>query len=267
VPFVLAVCAVWFTPVATSASFEPAPALDADAPVILVLPAEWRSDGEPLTLRARLADATGVSRVRAWVMGEGDREYWSVELDAASGAEWSARLPAWKDRGTTAMFWVEAWDRLGNGPRRSGGPANPFVVRLEEPAASAPAPPATKHGGVAVGLLVAPLGLLWLMYRQDRRQRELNFWRELLAPVADRRGPELLRGIDALCARPHVHPTRGETRLDRAELRHWMDHLREVGELRERPRSQRPGRRWHRPGHQGVVAEIAWLPERRRRLS
>jgi hypothetical protein len=167
-------------------------------------------------------------------------------MDAGDPPEWRARLPAWKGRGSTLVFWVEAWDRLGNGPRRSGGAASPFVVRLEEPVAQEAAAPATRKSSVALGLLVAPLGLLWLMYRQDRRQRELSFWRALLAPIAERRGSELLRGVDEICARPHLHPLRGEVRIARAEIRHWLEHLRELDELRSRPRLHSPARRWPR---------------------
>lgn len=153
------------------ASFTPAPALDVDPPALLALPTTWKGDLEPLTLDVKAIDGSGVSRVRAWVMGEHDADYWEVELDPVPGGRWRAVLPAWKARGGVLTYWVEAWDRLGNGPRRAGSSTRPIVAQLDPP----PPDPVVTHAGtgssLALLLLFAPLVLVWVMYVQDRRER------------------------------------------------------------------------------------------------
>lgn len=216
-------------PAAVLASLHPVPRLDADPPVVLVLPTSWRSEAEPVLLRARIVDATGVARVTAWVMGAEDQDYRPIAMTRAANGDYVADLAPWQGRGAAIVYYVEAYDHLGNGPRRSGDPGSPFVARIE-PEQATPVPRAAGASGrIALGLLLAPLALLWLMYRQELNRREEAFWVGLLRPVAGKRGTDLVRALDELATRTHRHPHRGETRVARSELRRWLVELRSSG--------------------------------------
>ena len=84
-------------PAATEASLEPVPALDVNAPVILVLPSSWESPREPVVLRARVSDTSGIGRVTAWVMGENDEDYRPYPMQLAPDGGYEARLPAFRE--------------------------------------------------------------------------------------------------------------------------------------------------------------------------
>jgi hypothetical protein len=248
-------------PTAASATFEPAPELDVSPPVILVLPSEWSTPEAPAILRARIGDRSGIGRVTAWVMGENDEDYRPYPMQLAPDGGYETRLPAWQGRGSILVYFVEAFDLLGNGPRRSAGPGNPFVLRAEE---VAPVPIEQSAGSrkqLAVGLLLAPLALLWLMYRQDRGQRERRFWVETLEPLTDLRGTLLVQAIDGVCSRTVRHPYRGEVRLSRIEVRRWMHCLRESGELPPRRPTLRQPVPWRRRASEGDLdGDVVWLP-------
>lgn len=251
-------------PTVLSASFDSTPELDVDPPVILVLPAAWESDEAPLVLRARIADRSGVGRVVAWIMGEEDPDYRPVEMQPAEDGTHAVELPGWRGRGEALVFFVEAYDRLGNGPRRSATPGNPFVVRVEETEVlEGSAQAAGIQREVAIGLLLAPLSLLWLMYRQERQQRARRFWVALLEPVAAKRGSELSRAIDAICARPHSQPGRGEVLLRRAQVRRQLERLRDSGALKRIPSAIRtsPRHRKHStsPRESQAPGQVVWL--------
>jgi RarD protein len=110
-------------------------------------------------------------------------------------------------------------------------------------------------------LLMAPLALLWLMYRQDRGQRERKFWLGVLEPMTDLRGAILVQAIDGACSHIVYHPYRGEVRLDRTEIRRWMRSLRESGELKPRRRTHREPIPWQtRRPEAEVVGGTIWLP-------
>jgi len=247
-------------PAAAAASFEPAPELDVDPPVILVLPSDWVGEHHPIELRARISDRSGVGRVTAWVMGEDDEDYRPYKMEKESDGGFAVSLPAWEARGEAIVYFVEAFDLLGNGPRRSAGPGNPFVLRVED-ASPRVEQSAGSQREIAVGLLLAPLALLWLMYRQDRGQRERKFWLDLLEPVADMRGAALARAIDGVCSRTVRHPVQGEVRLTRTEIRRWMRCLRESGDLRPQRRTSRQSPPWRsrQPIHPSED-NVIWLP-------
>jgi hypothetical protein len=248
-------------PAAAAASFEPSPALDVDPPVILVLPSEWKSPEHPIELRARVSDSSGVGRVTAWVMGEEDEDYRPYKMEKASDGGFVAALEAWDGRGGAIVYFVEALDLLGNGPRRSAGPGNPFVLRVEAAGPVSVEQSAGTQREIAVGLLLAPLALLWLMYRQDRGQRERKFWLGLLEPVADMRGAALARAIDGFCSRTVRHPVQGEVRLTRMEIRRWMRALRESGDLRSQRSAAVSSPPWRkRRPVEAPDDDVVWLP-------
>jgi hypothetical protein len=258
---VAALLACLLVPALAEASLEPVPELDVNPPVILVLPSSWSSEMEPVVLKARISDRSGIRRVTAWVMGEEDEDYRPFRMDRDVDGGYVARLPEWAGRGSALVYFVEAYDLLGNGPRRSAGPGNPFVLRAEaaEPVRIEQA--ASSQREIAIGLLLAPLALLWLMYRQDRGQRERKFWVGVLEPMTDLRGAILVQAIEGICSRPVFHPYRGEVRLNRTEIRRWMRCLRESGELKPRQRTPREPAPWQkRRTEAGSEGCTIWLP-------
>jgi hypothetical protein len=229
--------------------------LDVDPPVILVLASEWKSEASPLVLHARISDRSGVREATVWIMGEEDEDYWPLPMRPSSDGNYFAQVLPSPERGAAFVYYVEALDRLGNGPRRSGTPGNPFVARVSEevvPVSEA----GSRQKEVAMGLLLAPLALLWLIYRQDRSHRERGFWIALLEPLAHKRGSELAQAIDALCARKHRHPHRGEVRLSKVEARRWLQQLRQSGKVRSKPLRPQPGR----PAGNTPGDNVFWLP-------
>jgi len=258
---IVALLACLLVPAVAEASLEPAPELDVNPPVILVLPSMWSSTVEPVVLRARISDRSGVGSVTAWVMGEEDEDYRPFRMERDLDGGYVARLPEWAGRGSALVYFVEAFDLLGNGPRRSAGPGNPFVLRVEEPEPARLEQSASSQREIAIGLLLAPLALLWLMYRQDRGQRERKFWLGVLEPMTDLRGAILVQAIEGTCSRIVCHPYRGEVRLSRNEIRRWMRCLRESGELRPRRRTHREPAPWQtrRPEAEEECGTI-WLP-------
>ena len=258
---IVALLVVVLLPAPAEASLEPAPELDVNPPVILVLPSSWDAEGEPVVLRARISDRSGIGRVTAWVMGEEDDDYRPFSMERGTDGGYVARLPEWAGRGSALVYFVEAYDLLGNGPRRSAGPGNPFVLRVAEQETARIEQSASSQREIAIGLLLAPLALLWLMYRQDRGQRERKFWLELLEPMTDLRGAILVQAIDGVCSRTVSHPYRGEVRPDRTELRRWMHSLRETGELRPRRRTHREPAPWQkRRAEADDEGGMIWLP-------
>ncbi len=145
---------------------------DRQAPIVVVEPTAPTPPGDVLLLSARITDPSGVASATAWVKGGGDLAYRAVVMTPA-GDHFVSELEPAPSRGDRVTYYVEATDRHGNGPRRSGSPRSPFVAVIA--AAPAPAEPAEQSSS---GSLRWPLGLApvagfagWWGMRPRRRPR------------------------------------------------------------------------------------------------
>jgi prepilin-type N-terminal cleavage/methylation domain-containing protein len=202
---------------------------------MLVLPATGSLLSDPVILHARIDDQSGVQSVTAWVKGERDSAYNPIEMRPAEDGTFVAELAPSAARGAQVFYFLEATDRLGNGPRRSGSARTPFVARLGTAAAAAAPSHARRTTllGAALAVCLVCLTILTLNRRQRREgatQRELQFWRELLAPMQELKGPALQQAIDDLCAQKLSAPDLST--VGRLEVVRRLKQLRESDPVR-----------------------------------
>ncbi len=74
-------------------------------------------------------DKSGVAGVKLFVGGQQG----PIAMATTDGTTWRATVPASAVVGDAVGLWVEATDRLGNGPARFGTWAKPRLVQLETP--------------------------------------------------------------------------------------------------------------------------------------
>jgi prepilin-type N-terminal cleavage/methylation domain-containing protein len=231
---------------------------DRTPPVVLVLaPQSIGSVGE-LTVRVQVVDPSGPGKVALRARGEHEAEFRPYPMEQVGTDEFVASIGPSEDLGKRVVYYIEAYDRLGNGPTLSGNPSIPFVARLDETAPARTAGSRTDHRvKVALGLLVVVLGLL-LRARVGVEERktqviaalerlpgvhdrapgttaptadlanpagdaekdpdEQAFWLGLLAPLVNANRTEREQILARLSARPHHHPVQGKRFYDRHEL-------------------------------------------------
>lgn len=200
---------------AGSAASAKIPRMDIDAPIVMILPPPPTAETEELILRALVRDATGVGEVKVWVRGEWEAVYRAIRMQPTVDDTYIARLPEWSGRGGRVDYYVEAIDRLGNGPGLGGSMHSPLAARID-PATPLPERdlvPIYRAGAAALALM--PIVLFALMQRLDRKDRERLFWIKALEPLRDKRGRELFGAVDELCAAPGPP---GTARLTRVEI-------------------------------------------------
>ena len=212
---------------------------DREPPVILPLPVEPTLFGEPLVLRARVTDPSGVREVRLLAKGEGNLEYVPVPMVEVDKDLYAATLPPAPERGSSVSWLVEATDGLGNGPRRAGNPGAPFVAPLLTGgrASGASRRVALPYlAGLAAAVVAIPVAGAWRV-RSRRRARanraragvpardpravrisEDLFWLRLLTPLLDLSHDELRSALRELLSREHPHPVHGPSRFSRQEV-------------------------------------------------
>ncbi|MCC7382131.1 MAG: hypothetical protein IT384_09890 [Deltaproteobacteria bacterium] len=110
---------------------------DQEGPEIRVGRSEGRA-GVELVVRATIVDPSGVER--ASLLLAGTRE--ALVMTSTGGRSFLAVIPAERVRPPVVAFWIEAFDRYGNGPSRAGAPDRPLEVAVREPANPLPSPAA-----------------------------------------------------------------------------------------------------------------------------
>jgi hypothetical protein len=96
--------------------------------------------GKPVEINARLVGDSGVQGAAVMFRHAGEKDYKALPMGNIGGDDYTATIPA--GMATSDLeYYVEAYDRLGNGPARSGAPNVPYALKLMDPApAVAPAP-------------------------------------------------------------------------------------------------------------------------------
>jgi len=102
--------------------------------------------GKPVEINARLVGDTGVQDAAVMFRHVGERDYKALPMGNIGADDYTATIPA--AMATSDLeYYVEAFDRYGNGPARSGAPNVPYVLRLTE---AGPPPIASAAGGQSV---------------------------------------------------------------------------------------------------------------------
>ena len=70
-------------------------------------------------VRARVTDGSGVDSVTFWMKEPLETEYRPVTMRRTRDGTYLTWFPA-KDGNRRISYYIEAWDRLGNGPALSG---------------------------------------------------------------------------------------------------------------------------------------------------
>jgi len=246
---------------------------DKSPPLIIVLPNPEQLSDARVTVRARILDPSGIDRAVLWIRGERDDAFRAIDMRPDIGDEFVAPIALSAARGSKVAYYIEAHDRAGNGPRFSGNPRSPFLVRLMPPSDSA-VDAATGWIVWAVSgcvLFVMLLGVCFhiqasreqrraevvsalatltvpAIARTDRPQPKLPpldsaeqatiemFWFRLLAPLRDMSHADRNLTLSQLCMRAHHHPIRGRRIFDRATVARQLEWVRHADprELHER---------------------------------
>lgn len=112
-----------------------AKAADESGPKIVHEPIVDAVEGEPIVVRARIVDRSGVFAPAVYVRAKGTKKYVTLKMKRRGGKQrsaYEAMIPAEQVAGEVEYF-IEAFDRLGNGPSRVGQPRAPLVIRTYSP--------------------------------------------------------------------------------------------------------------------------------------
>jgi hypothetical protein len=86
--------------------------------------------GHPWSVRFEVLDSGGVAAVSLFVYVE--EEVKRLSLATSDGQFWKAKLPGEWLQGEELRYWVEAFDRAGNGPGRLGSIDQPHQLELRK---------------------------------------------------------------------------------------------------------------------------------------
>ena len=103
---------------------------DTGAPEVRGVTALPVSEGTPLDFIAQVTDPSGVAAVRLQYRVRGGSTYGVLPLAPAAPTQFAGQLQPAAAHPPGIEFFVEAWDRLGNGPARLGAPDRPLFVEV-----------------------------------------------------------------------------------------------------------------------------------------
>lgn len=113
---------------ARPAPVEQAPA-DIESPSMVHAPVREAPFGQPLRFEVEITDASGVFEPTVnWRMA-GTEEWQRMPLEPMAYDRFSAELNGRRVLADIEYF-VEAYDKVGNGPGRTGSPTKPFLVKV-----------------------------------------------------------------------------------------------------------------------------------------
>lgn len=95
--------------------------------------------GQSIEIAAKLVGDTGVSAAKVLFRKVGEKEFKELPMGDIGGDNYTATMPASMVTGDLE-YYLEAYDRHGNGPGRSGGPQVPYTITVSEKAPEPPPP-------------------------------------------------------------------------------------------------------------------------------
>jgi hypothetical protein len=103
--------------------------------------------GKPIEVNARVSGESGVQGATVMFRHVGEKDYRSLPMGNLGADEYTATIPAAMAT-ADIEYYVEAFDKYGNGPARSGAPNLPYTTKLTDavpPPVAAPARVAAKE--------------------------------------------------------------------------------------------------------------------------
>jgi prepilin-type N-terminal cleavage/methylation domain-containing protein len=241
---------------------------DSTPPTVVVLPTPEQPSDAAVTVRARVLDPSGIDRVVLWARGDTDDKFRSFVMKPEPDERFVASIPFWASRGQRIAYYIEAHDAVGNGPRYSGNPRAPFLMRLTRPLGKISSSSIEWSRWAAIGWVTFLFAACVLVDRKaarekgrqqvisalDRlpldRQRSASlppletpeqataemFWFGLLSPLGDMNVQQQRQALSRLCMRTHHHPVEGKRIFDRMTLSHHLEWVRraDLEQLRNR---------------------------------
>lgn len=125
-----------FAVAALAIAAAPARAADTEAPVITHVPVAEAPEGQAISVRARIEDASEIFAPSVYVRPKGAEDYDNIAMRKVLDA-YEAVIPAEQVDGDLEYF-IEAFDELGNGPAREGTPEAPLPISIYDPAKGPP---------------------------------------------------------------------------------------------------------------------------------
>ncbi len=102
------------------------------APVITHTAVAQAGRGQPIEINANLAGDTGVQGATVMFRHAGEKEYKALPMGNVGGDNYTATIPG-PMANADIEYYLEAFDKYGNGPGRSGGPSTPYLVKVGSP--------------------------------------------------------------------------------------------------------------------------------------
>jgi hypothetical protein len=93
--------------------------------------------GRPVEINAKLLGDTGVQGATVLFRHLGDHDYRALPMGDIGNDNYTATVPAQQVTGDLE-YYLEAFDKFGNGPGRSGAPNAPYRIQILEPAPTGP---------------------------------------------------------------------------------------------------------------------------------
>jgi len=96
--------------------------------------------GKAVEINARLVGESGVQGAVVMFRHSGEKDFKALPMGNIGADDYTATIPAAMVN-ADLEYYLEAYDRYGNGPARSGAPNAPYTMKVREAVAMAPAPP------------------------------------------------------------------------------------------------------------------------------
>jgi hypothetical protein len=93
--------------------------------------------GRPVEINAKLIGETGVQGATVLFRHSGEREYRALPMGDIGNESYTATIPAQVVTGDLE-YYLEAFDKFGNGPGRSGAPNVPYKIQILDAVKDAP---------------------------------------------------------------------------------------------------------------------------------
>lgn len=93
--------------------------------------------GQPVELNAKLLGDTGVQGATVLFRHVGEHDYRALPMGDIGSDNFTATVPA-QQATSDLEYYIEAFDKFGNGPGRSGAPNAPYRIQVLEPAPTRP---------------------------------------------------------------------------------------------------------------------------------
>src|SRR5207302_6638365 len=88
--------------------------------------------GKPVEINARLVGDTGVQGATVMFRHAGEKDYKALPMGNIGGDDYTATVPGGMAT-SDIEYYVEAFDKYGNGPGRSGAPNVPYTIKVLAP--------------------------------------------------------------------------------------------------------------------------------------